>query len=84
MKRQTQARTGMDWEQGRVNLGCHAGLFANMREIRREAVTQINGGRGDAVPLQKQPLSDPRLRIKMGNKLGRESGWNSRRMLDLS
>jgi hypothetical protein len=43
----------VDWEQGRVYFGGHSRFFADMGEISREAIAEVDGGGSDFALLQK-------------------------------
>jgi hypothetical protein len=51
-----------------------------MKEICREAIAKVDCGGGDAVPPEKQSLSDAGLRVKVRSKLDREALWDAERV----
>lgn len=55
----------VDGQQGRIDLGGDAGLLAEMSEVGREAVAQVEGGGGHAAALEPEALTDTRLRIEV-------------------
>ena len=55
----------VDGQQGRIDLGSDAGLLAEMSEVGREAVAQVEGGGGHAVALEPEALDDTGLRIEV-------------------
>ena len=52
-----------------VHLGSYAGLLAELSQVRREAVAQVDGRRSQTTAAQPKPLRQPRFRKKMRGKL---------------
>ncbi len=50
-----QGRGGVNGKRGRVDLSGDAGFFANVGEIGGEAITEVDGGGGQAVVASQSP-----------------------------
>ena len=56
---------GMDGQGVGFESSADVGFVAEMREIGGEAVTEVDGGAGEAAAHEPQPLGETRLRVEV-------------------
>jgi hypothetical protein len=71
---------GVDGEGGGLDLGGYTGLFAEVDEVGGEAVTEVDGGGGQAVADEPEALGDAGLGIEVGGEQGFELLRDARRV----
>ena len=76
VERLFERRLGVDGQGAGIDLGRDTRLLTEMAEIGGEPVAQIDAGRGQAAPGQRQSLRDARLGIEMRGKLRPERARN--------
>jgi len=52
-------------QQGGIDLGGHAGLFADVGQVGGETVAEVEGGGGQAAALQLETLRDAGLGVEV-------------------
>jgi len=67
-----QGRAGMNGEQSRIHLGCHAGFLAEMGKVSGEAVAEVERGGCESSALQPEALGDARLGIEVRSQQWRK------------
>ena len=68
---------GMDGKESGIDLGGYAGLLAEVGEIGRETVAEIDGGGGEVVALEPEALGDAGLGEEVRGQQGFELLWDS-------
>src|SRR6185437_10314336 len=63
MERLVETRPRPNWQREYVDLRRHARLFADVHEVRRKSIADVDGRRGQLPPHEPPPLGKPRLRI---------------------
>jgi hypothetical protein len=71
----------VDGEGCGLDLGGYTGLFAEVGEIGGEAVTEVDGGGGQAVADEPEALGDAGLGVEVRSKLHFELLWDAGRLL---
>jgi hypothetical protein len=67
----------MDGKESGIDLGGYAGLLAEVGEIGRETVAEIDGGGGEVVALEPEALGDAGLGEEVRGQQGFELLWDS-------